>query len=61
MTALPAQAPASVGVPVNVDSPALTDVVAKMPFSAVSGDVLFPEHHGTEATRHSVKDFSVIP
>jgi len=54
MTALPAQAPASVGVPVNVDSPGLTYVVAKIPFSAVSGDVLFPEHHGTEVTRRSV-------
>ena len=54
MTALPAQAPASVGVAVNVDSPGLTYVVAKLPFSAVSGDVLFPEHHGTEATGRSV-------
>ena len=32
MTALPAQAPASVGVPVNVDSPGLTYVVAKNAF-----------------------------
>ena len=54
VTALPAQAPASVGVPSNVDSPGLTYVVAKMPFSAVSGDVLFPEHDGTEATGRSV-------
>ena len=47
MTVVPAEAPASVGVPVNVDSPGLTTWSRKC-LSSCQRRRIFPEYDGTE-------------